>query len=500
MLGLSAALLSLIASSPYPGVSVDSGEYLAVADGLRQGHGLTMPYAGYDEAFRVLEPGERVPMTQFPPLYPSVLAATGLSLLDAVRALAALVFAAFVCLGAYLVWRETTSLPATTLAGALLVGPDLLAVHAMAWSEQLMLVPLLGALLYAVRYAERRSRWDLIGMGACASAASMARFAGVSAIFACTVVVFSKSAGPRGPRLLRAGALAGVSLVPTIAWFVHNSIATGVPSEKQAAWHPPSLQVFGQAAQSIGGWVVPWRPVTMAAGVAMIVVGALAAVRGRRRLAELRNGKPISSCIVFGLSYAAFLLVARTVLDQNIPFDTRLLAPLLALTAIGACCVTFPSGRPFLRGGAAVLSLLALASVARSTILAVRFSDTTIAAYTSADWRSSELLAYATSLPRSALLITNAPDPLWLWDRRSPQILPPRSSLYSGEPNANYSLQLRAVLAATRCRRAVVIFFSQPTRKPPRDIDPVIVHDLKLEEPREYADGAAFEVDEPPCA
>ena len=51
-----AAAIALYASDPYAGVTVDSGEYLAVAEGLADGHGLTMPYVNYDEPFRVLEP------------------------------------------------------------------------------------------------------------------------------------------------------------------------------------------------------------------------------------------------------------------------------------------------------------------------------------------------------------------------------------------------------------------------------------------------------------
>jgi hypothetical protein len=50
--GLVGCGLAFVAAQPYPGVSVGSGEYLATADGLVSGHGLSMPYVGYDEAFR----------------------------------------------------------------------------------------------------------------------------------------------------------------------------------------------------------------------------------------------------------------------------------------------------------------------------------------------------------------------------------------------------------------------------------------------------------------
>src|SRR5689334_9325757 len=67
----------LLATRQGPGTTVDSGEYVAVADGLRHGHGLTMPYVGYDEPYpEVVVPAARVDLTVFPPLFPIAIAAT----------------------------------------------------------------------------------------------------------------------------------------------------------------------------------------------------------------------------------------------------------------------------------------------------------------------------------------------------------------------------------------------------------------------------------------
>ncbi|HEY7874033.1 MAG TPA: hypothetical protein VIG64_02815, partial [Actinomycetota bacterium] len=286
VLGAAAAGLALVASSPYPGVSVDSGEYLAVADGLLDGKGLTMPYAGYDEAYRILSPGERVPMTQFPPLYPSVLALVAgiadASLLVVARAIGALMYAVLVATGTYLVWRATRRLWPAVVAGGLLLAADLVTIHAMAWSEQLMLLGLCGCLVFATRYWEGRALVDVVGLGACAVVASMARFAGVSTAIAGALVVWLARSGTARTRLSRAGSFLGLTLVPTIAWFVRNSLVTGAVSDKEPAWHPPSLTVLGQAVQTIGGWIVPWRAATMATGVAVVAAVVAATVRRAR--------------------------------------------------------------------------------------------------------------------------------------------------------------------------------------------------------------------------
>jgi hypothetical protein len=504
VLGAGAASLAAVAAGPYPGVSVDSGEYLAVADGLRRGQGLTMPYAGYDEAYRIVHPGDRIPMTQFPPLYPAALAAvsevTGLSLHASARTVGVISFAAFAVVGAFLVWRATRSLPFGALVGALLLGPDLVTIHAMVWSEQLMLAALAGALLCSVRIVDRATSPRLAALALCCVAASMARFAGVATIAAGALVVSMAVDGSRLRRLRAAALFGAATLVPTIAWFVRNTAVTGAVSEKEPAWHPPSLTVLGQAAQTIGGWIVPWRAASMSVGIVVLAAVVVAAIVRRRTLARLARGSLVDLCILYAASYALFLLLARSLLDQNIPFDQRLLAPLLALGAIGGCAFLHgmsPSTRR--AAGRTALVVVASLSVLRGAALTARFSETTVAAYTSDRWRASETLAYAQGLPRTARVITNAPDPLWFWDDRVTQILPPRSSLYSGEPNDNYSAQVEELWTSTACTRAVVVFFSQPTRKPPREVDPLVVSGLRLDAPLRFSDGAVFQIDEPPC-
>src|SRR4051794_34388465 len=108
--GAIAMAVVLFTTREGPGATVDSGEYLAVADGLRHGHGLTMGYVGYDEPYpERVRPGERVDMTQFPPLLPVAVAAVGTvshsSPLVAVRWLNAVALGLVVALGVALVGR-----------------------------------------------------------------------------------------------------------------------------------------------------------------------------------------------------------------------------------------------------------------------------------------------------------------------------------------------------------------------------------------------------------
>jgi hypothetical protein len=498
-------VLAFTAAQPYPGVTVDSGEYLAVADGLASGHGYTMPYASYDEAFRVLEEGERVPMTQFPPLYPTLLAllhVAGLSLLSAARLIGAFTYAAMLLIACGLVWRYSARTWVVWLTGALLLAPELLTLHAMAWTEPLMVVATLAALHFTVRYVREGGVSQLVLAGACGATASLSRFAGISVILATGAAILLVHAWSLRRRLLRAVVFVGCSSIPVALWFARNAAISGAASEKEPAWHPPTFRHLRQAAETIGGWVEPYFPAASLVGAIVAGIALVAAVLLLPRLIRRGAASLPSACLLFALVYLFFLLLSRSVLDQNIPFDTRLLSPVQVLVVVGLCAalaLSSPStGR---RWGVYALTALASIAVVRAVSTTIGFSGSPVAAYSGDDWRASETLAYAGSLPEDTIIITNAPDPIWLWHGRAPLIIPPRSSLYSGKPNENYAGEVDEVLERTACEEAFVIFFKQPTRKPPRTLDPIVVAHLRLTEVTPFEDGRALEVDEPgrPC-
>ena len=499
-LGATAFTISYLAAQPYPGVTVDSGEYLAVSEGLIEGDGFTMPYVSYDEAFRVPEPGERVHMTQFPPLYPMVLAATqqvtGLGRFDAVRLLGSSIYLVTMLLAAGLVLRATKSLLLTVVAGALMLAPELVTVHSMAWSEGLMILSLLAALHLIVVALRPGSRWALAGAGLMGALASLARFVGVAVILAAAIV--SRSA--RGARSARSWArpavLAAMSLVPVGIWFAHNIVVAGVASEKDIGWHPPSGKHLVQALQTVGGWVVPNRSVATGAGGLLILVALVLCASRLRMLTSPRPGSIPGACLLLGFCYASVVVVSRVFLDQNIPLDPRILAPLQILTIVAVCAA---AGRSLFRSTIVmgVLVVLAVSASTRGAMTAIDFSSLGVAGYTNDTWRNSETLEYTSRLDPETVIVTNAPDPLWLWQNWAPMIIPPRSSLYSGQTNRNYSSQLAEIRDATRCREGIIIFFKHPTRKPARSIDPLVVYELGLTKMEEFEDAVVYDIDEP---
>ena len=495
--GLVAGALAFFAAQPYPGATVDSGEYLAVAEGLLEGHGLTMPYAGYDEGFRVIEPGERVPMTQFPPGYPLTLAAVqkiGSGPLEAARAIGALCFGITVALVAHLVFRATRSPWAVVVAGGLMASADLVVVHSMAWSETVMLTALIGATVATLAYLRGGASYLLVVAGVLATVASITRFVGVSAIVAIALCLMFAGRGNFMRRMMKAAAFGLVCLVPTIAWFVRNASILGQPSEKEVGLYIPGIKHIVQMLATFGGWLVPWKSAMPFVGGALLVLAVVLAFRQRDSRSEGFTSLP-RLCVLFGSVYLAFVFASRTLLDQNIAFDFRILMPVYVFIVIGVCAA-LPRVP---RWGQVVLAIVAVVSFGRGLETVRSFSELSVASYTGETWRHSPTLRHAGGLPDDTLIITNAPDPLWIWHDKVSVIVPPRSSLYSGEPNEGYSEDLAEIHAATRCRDAVVVFFDQPTRKPRRYIEPLLIRALGLEKTHRFSDGEIYDVAEPRC-
>jgi hypothetical protein len=334
--------------------------------------------------------------------------------------------------------------------------------------------------------------------GLCASAAGLARFAGIPVIFGVGAALLL-TREPLRQRIVKAGTFCLLALAPIAAWFVRNGVVTGYASEKELGWHPPSLASLFQTADTFGGWVIPPGPIARVLGLLLLALGVLFV---GRRLSELRR-EPYDRlprlCLIFGVLYLGFVVVARTLLDQNIPFDPRMLAPLQVLVLVGIASIVRIDPSRAGRVAIGCVGVLAVLSVVRGVQTSVTFSSLSVAGYTGDQWLRSETMRFAEDLPREIVVITNTPDPLWLWHGTSPLFIPPRSNLYSGEPNDNYSAQLEELLGATECRDAVVVFFNRPNRKPPREIDPLIVYELGLTRTNEFDDGEVYAVDEPEC-
>jgi hypothetical protein len=461
------------------GATVDSGEYLSVADNLAHGRGFTVPYVSYDESYpEHLRVPSQVPMTQFPPGFPVVIAAgerlTGASPATVARWINAAALAGTAALACGLVYAATGALLWEGLAGAMVVRPPFLFASARALSEPLALLSLAVVLLATYRYVERPRRRTLVILCAAGAVGSLTRLPGVVPVLGAATALWLWSPGTRARRLQRATVVMVAGLGPLLLWLVRNAVVAGQASNKALGWHPPSAAVWKQGADKWLAWFgphhLPWSIVTVAAAATMLLL----TLRGTSMLGRL--------CVLFAVGYIAFVVGVRTFIDNNLSFGSRMFLPALLLLTIavvtGSAALPWRS-RALVGGALAALSLWSTAHLVTTNI--PTFPESTSAGYSARVWRSSPAIAQIRGLDPAVVVVTNAPDAVWLRTGRSPAFLPVDRDLYSGHANARYDDQLAALERALRGRRAIVVFFDHPTRTTRRHvIDARVVDRLGL--------------------
>ena len=469
--GLRAALallvltVALMGSSPRVGTTVDSGEYLAVAQGLTSGRGYTMPYLSYDELYPT-DPGalgERVDLAHFPPAYPTVLAAADVvlpgGLLGTAKWLSAIAFAVTTLALTSLCRRPGTAV--LTTLGVLSV--DLVTIHSMAWSEPLLLASTAVAVVYALRYVDERRRSDLAYVCLAVATASGARFIGTAIGVGLAVGLVAHSHRLRRPALL----VAAAGIVPTVLWFARNSIVLGEASEREIAWHPPGAENLRQAVESLGAWTIGAEPWGL-----LLLLPAVALFLGARPLRRsLRSSPRLQVAMAGAAVYLAFLLASRALVDSNIPMDIRLVAPihLFLLIALAALVDAAPPGAAGVRRRRLAVTLTGaslLVGAIGGVDLAGELSGQEDSGYAADRWTVSRGIEYISVLDDDTTVVTNAPDAAWLLaGHESLLFLPVGMALYTGGPNLGYDAQLRALATTLRDRPdAVVVHFDRPTR------------------------------------
>lgn len=172
----------------------------------------------------------------------------------------------------------------------------------------------------------------------------------------------------------------------------------------------------------------------------------------------------------------------------------RTSSPLASLGVIGVVAKV-PSWRaPWRRIALGVAGVVVCIGAFRLTTATVPdLPDTDHSGYSSAAWDRSAGLELIRSLPGSTLVVTNAPDAVWLRTGRSSRFLPQTANLYRGSANERYGMELTALATPIRGRAAVVVFFDRPTRGHARVIDDAAVHVLQLRPGRRLADATRYD-------
>lgn len=471
--------LSLVLSVTrgHPGWTVDSGEYLGAAKSLLHGHGLTLDYVNADEAFKVpTGSGQETPLTQFPPVFPVLIAAVAWLLSCSVLT------AAGVVVVASFAWTagRLTQVAARRSGGHGLVMLGLIGLvpvvqpALMAWTESVKLLVLVEAALATGAFVVHGRRRTLVLLCVLCAVAPLIHLTGVAAGLSAALVIGLGRDDTR-PRARWPAALTVLAstLIPFGAWLIYGSLSNGGVSQKHLGWYPTTE-------------------------TGLLWATALAALAGAlvyRNRSDVRAPSfvfPTTALVSIGC-----LLASRTIVDRNIALDRRQLQGAAVLAAAGAVLSLSQHARVRrLLPVVAVAALLAGPGVTFAS--AAGLSRSEFLGYAAPRWKHSSLLDEVRRRP-SSWTLTNAPDAVALLTAAKPIGLPQPKVLYSGEPNAKYPSQLADLRCAAAGHHPVLAFFYRPTRGHARVIDPALVTALRLRAPIVFSDGILYDVGTDGC-
>ncbi len=313
------------------GLISDSFQYIATAKTVvRQG------YWGY-----LAEDGSFIPLTQYPPLFPTVLALLeffGVNSLQGVRFLNAFLMGLNTLLVGETVRQITTKNIWGLLAAIFFtINRQFIEAHAWALSEPIYyFLAMAGILILAISI--ERQDWRYWWAALLFGLAALTRYIGVSLI-ASGMLVLLLGRTPIKTKLLRSFGFAGLSLAPLGLWTVRNALLTNTINNRAFSIVPLSLKNLLSLIQTILGWFIPpiwvighekiWLLVIIFGACALGIWLSLSWNRSQTSLFQTILIKPLSIFWVFAtIFHLVFLVLAKIGFDHNIGFGDRLLSPL----------------------------------------------------------------------------------------------------------------------------------------------------------------------------
>lgn len=312
------------------GIRTDSVAYLWSAKDLAQGIGL-----GTVDAF-----GKFKPLNQFPPLYPTLLAALellGISGLDAARWLGALFVVLQILLSGILLARLTNQSFWMTIIGVLVLFffPAVWDTSLYAMTEPLYVVfSLTGLLCLDLYCAHKKSPWLWLA-SVFLGLSFFTRYIGIAVIIAGALFILTQKKTSAKRKALEILILGGVSIFPMLLWLIRNTLLTGSATNRELNFVPITPTEWTLTFQSILSWLKPVRAAIKPSQISLVIflVAMVVSFLILRRKEGI-SGKPQTQLPlllwIYAAAYILLMLAARLLADPTIPLnENRILYPFL---------------------------------------------------------------------------------------------------------------------------------------------------------------------------
>jgi len=459
---------------PGPGLDPDSMSYLAAADSLEHAGSLRVPFAEWSSRDSTAR------LRDFAPGFSITIAALEAARVSSVRGAtwveAASAFATVAGL-TLLVSTATTPSVGAAAAVAVLVTPALVEDHTIVLSEPLFLALLVAVLALAATQRPRAS-----ALGVVAAAAVMVRYAGLSLVLA-AATRSALAASTRRRRLL-AAVLAGA---PGVLGFVLWSRWAG--GVREYGWKGDFGVTLLEGWGTLQEWLVPGvSPSPVRAALAITLLGALVALVARgahvARGASPAAFRLLAATGLVAASYVALVTFSRLFADAAIPFDSRIVSPLLLLATLGvatAVGVQWGTWRSSPRIAVAVAACLWCVASAGVTLGELRDLGVDGWGYASTDWIRSDLRQWLLTNGARYELFSDNPPSLYAMTHRVSRSLPDTTDAET----------IRRLTEILRARPSAVVAFKEPdAASGARGED--FARRLTLQQVFRAADGAVF--------
>lgn len=488
-LAIGACAISLHVTAHAPFVLPDSAAYMSAAHNLISGKGLT---TAFNQATGLYHPAQaatvygRVPLAQYGPLYPVVLAFPhylGFSANDSVRVVGLVTLIAFIALVGMLAARLTDRRPSlmAVLVVACVAAPGLtayglwinpLALSTFALSDLLFYVVVMASILAIDGWLRHPTvgRWVLLVV--LIVAAVLTRYAGVSIAATAACTAFAEVGWDRRRRVVCAVSMVGIGLVAFVGWDLLNKIISGAASPRSIVFHPSSHLAYAML-QVASAWFFPssWpEALTGLVTVVIMVAAVVVALSGRARrwvVGELpvAVSAPLRLWRIgawFVVCYTAMIVITSTWLDASLAIDNRMLGPIQTVLYLLIASMLYWTVRSRVRalqpqrwaiGAVALAALLLWAPNAASLS-----SELTVTAPTPHPQPA------ISAIPASQFVVTNDTAGMYLYNGHASMLVPLAFFYTTGQTNPDFAADLRDTGRLVRQHRGVVVWWS--TRSP----------------------------------
>jgi hypothetical protein len=462
------------------GTTGDSVYYLMGAKNLVAGNGLSRTSGG----------GEIKSITGFPPFYFLTLAAIDLlpgDLLDGIRILNALLFAASIFLVGLLIYRHTNSLPVSLVGQAfILTFQNLLEFHTWVLTEPVFIFLMLCTILCVATYLDSNRITFLLLASIAASLASLTRYVGVSLAAAGGLSILLLSTSDLKRRLADGMVLGGVTIAPILLWFQRNVLVSGTALNRTLTYNPIPAQAIRIYLAEVLSWFAPRvlglpRPLRNSLVLLMTLPWlALYYYReGRDRfltkVAEREDFWTLPWILTFYIvAYAAVLILNSTFLDLALTpkGQVRYLTPVFVTVVVLFATIL----HRLLKGlkndslprllTAGIVALLFLLS----TRQALSFLDDPLGTigYTGLRTLWPDTVEALQSLDPSLPLVTNNPEIAYILSGRPAYQMPLRTNASTGDERVDYGEQIEAT--REKLEQGGVLFIFGPLSDHDREV------------------------------